>query len=99
MVSSRLSPLTRSDSASENFCERLDSFVGSLIALQYEEIRPLTRPPKPCRVAVCGDVAQRESTAFATRGSRVQIPSSPPDNWLILLDAGSSKCLAFLLWR
>lgn len=25
-----------------------------------------------------GDVAQRESTAFATRGSRVQIPSSPP---------------------
>jgi predicted transposase YbfD/YdcC len=27
-----------------------------------------------------GDVAQRESTAFATRGSRVQIPSSPPMN-------------------
>ena len=29
---------------------------------------------------IFGDVAQRESIAFATRGSWVQIPSSPPNN-------------------
>ena len=32
-------------------------------------------------MVIRGDVAQRESTCFARRGSGVQIPSSPP-RWL-----------------
>ena len=36
-------------------------------------------------MVIRGDVAQRESTCFARRGSRVQIPPSPPRSVIELI--------------